>query len=176
MSRIPYLIDDKINLPSDLLHLIKQRRPNGKLFNLDRILAYSEPLIQGWQVFFSALRTQLSVPSDLRELVCLRVAQLNHASYEMEKHAPLALQEGITQAQIDALNEWPHSALFDEKIKSLLAYTEAMTLSIQVPDIVFQRLSAFFSEQETVEFTSLIAAYNMVSRFLEALQITSAGE
>jgi alkylhydroperoxidase family enzyme len=46
-----------------------------------------------------------------------------------------------------------------------------MTLDVRVPDEVFSRLKSQFSEQEVVEITATIAAYNCVSRFLVALDV-----
>lgn len=47
-----------------------------------------------------------------------------------------------------------------------------MTLSVSVPDEVFAKLKANFSEKEVVEITATIAAYNCVSRFLVALDVS----
>ena len=46
-----------------------------------------------------------------------------------------------------------------------------MTLDVQVPDNVFAGLKDQFSEQEVVEITATVAAYNCVSRFLVALDV-----
>jgi len=40
-----------------------------------------------------------------------------------------------------------------------------------VPDDVFARIRERFAEREVVELTATIAAYNCVSRFLEALRV-----
>jgi alkylhydroperoxidase family enzyme len=53
----------------------------------------------------------------------------------------------------------------------VLAYTDAMTLDVRVPDAVFAELKQHFSEQEVVEITATIAGYNCVSRFLVALDV-----
>jgi alkylhydroperoxidase family enzyme len=53
----------------------------------------------------------------------------------------------------------------------VLAYAKAMTLQVQVPEAVFTAVRTHFGDRELVELTATVAAYNMVSRFLEALQI-----
>ena len=107
----------------------------------------------------------------LRELVILRVAVLNRAPYEFDQHAPVALTEGLSQGQVDAVRDWQGSALFDARSRAVLAYTDAMTLNVQVPQALFDALRTHLSQREVVELTATVAAYNMVSRFLEALQI-----
>lgn len=52
-----------------------------------------------------------------------------------------------------------------------MAYTDAMTLEVSVPEDVFARLKGSFEDKEIVEITATIAAYNCVSRFLVALDV-----
>ena len=59
----------------------------------------------------------------------------------------------------------------DERHAAVLSYTDTMTLDISVPDKVFAELKKHFSEQEVVEITATVAAYNCVSRFLVALDV-----
>ena len=48
-----------------------------------------------------------------------------------------------------------------------------MTKNIQVPPEVFAAVKVQFSSRLLVELTATVGAYNMVSRFLEALEIHS---
>ena len=66
---------------------------------------------------------------------------------------------------------WRDTDAFDAKSRAVLAYTEAMTRDIRVPEPSFQALRDFLSEREVVELTATIAGYNLVSRFLEAMAI-----
>lgn len=60
----------------------------------------------------------------------------------------------------------------DAKHSAVLAYAEAMTLSIQVPEGVFQRLREVgFNDREIVDLTATVAAYNFVTRCVTALDI-----
>ena len=44
----------------------------------------------------------------------MRVAQLNGAPYEADQHAPIALKEGVTQAQLDALPTWHDADVYTD--------------------------------------------------------------
>jgi alkylhydroperoxidase family enzyme len=175
MPRLPYITDadPRANTPTALA--VRERR-KGKLLNLDRELLYSEPLAAAWNTFLGALRQRCSLDGHLRELAIVRVAIATRASYEYAQHVPEALACGVTQAQIDALQDWSHSKLFNDTEKAVLAYTDAMTLQVQVPDEIFNAVKHTLSEQALVELTATIGGYNMVARFLEALHITQAGE
>jgi alkylhydroperoxidase family enzyme len=107
-------------------------------------------------------------------MVIMRIAHLNRAPYEADQHAPIALREGMRPEQLEALAaETLPEAVFDARERAVLAYTDAMTRAVQVPDAVFEAVRPHFDATELVELTATIAAYNMVSRFLEALRIHS---
>ena len=170
MARIPYADLNR----ADIQPLVQQiEAERGSVIHLYQMLLQSPPVAQGWLDYLTAIRQKTSISSALREPIIMRVAILNRAPYEADQHAPIALAEGISQAQLDALERWQHSALFDEEQRAVLALTDAMTLQIQVPDAVFEPLRQFFDAQQIVELTATVAAYNMVSRFLEVLQIHS---
>lgn len=48
-----------------------------------------------------------------------------------------------------------------------------MTKEIRVPEELFAEVHKHFDAQELVELTATIAGYNLVSRFLEAMQLHS---
>ena len=53
-----------------------------------------------------------------------------------------------------------------------MLYADEMTRHVKVDDKTFQRLRTVgFNEQEVVEITATVASYNMVSRFLVALDV-----
>ena len=126
--------------------------------------------------FLGAIRTKTTLSTSVRETAICRVAVLNKAWFEWEHHAPLlrACPE-IKEEHIEVvLNAPPHEAsttVLDERHSAVLAYSDAMTLDVNVKDDVFERLKKSFSDREVVEITSTIAAYNCVSRFLVALDV-----
>ena len=149
------------------------RERGGKLLNLYRMLLHSPPIAEGWLAFLTAVRQRSSLPGRYRELAILRVAVLNGAGYEFAVHTPFALAEGIAPASIEALRSEapPPAAKLDDADLAVIAYTDAMTRAIRVPAQIFANLREHLAERQIVELTATVAAYNCVSRFLEALQI-----
>jgi AhpD family alkylhydroperoxidase len=153
-----------------LIGTIKAER-GGRLLDLYAVLLNSPPIAEGWLKLFTAIRQKSKLPGALRELAILRVALLNGAAYEYRAHVPFALKEGVAQERIDALEGWRESKLFSREERAVLAYTDAMTREIKVADEVFAAVRAVLDERETVELTTTIAGYNLVSRFLVAMQL-----
>jgi alkylhydroperoxidase family enzyme len=173
-ARIPPVPDAQLG-PIDVVTAIRKRRGGG-LLNLDRMLLNSPPFAVGWNTFLGAVRNALSLDARLRELAICAVAVLNRADYELLQHAPELLAVGGTQAQLDRLQDFDaalqDTALFNEAERAVLQLTLEMTRHVQVSDPCFARLQKALSNQQQVELVGVVAAYNMVSRFLEALQVT----
>lgn len=170
MARLDFVDASTVGIDAALVRAVEQRR-GGRLLNLDRQLLHSAPVARGWNSYLGEIRTGGVLDGALRELVILLVAVLNRAPYEFAQHAPVALAEGVPQAKISALADWRRDGQFSRKERDVLAYAEAMTLDVQVPNDVFGSARRHFNPREMVELTATVAAYNMVSRFLEALQI-----
>ena len=62
---------------------------------------------------------------------------------------------------------------FDEDERLAMRYSAAMTRGVRVPEALFAQVRARFSDTEIVELTGAIAAYNMVARFLVALEVAT---
>lgn len=170
MARLPYAEPADLPEHQDLVDQVIRER-GGRLLNLYKMLLNSPPIAAGWLHLLTAVRQQATLDALSRELSVTYVAVLNGAEYEYRAHIPQALRAGATQEQVDALATWRESGLFDEKQRAVLAYTESMTREIHVADAVFDALRPHFNHQQLVELTATIASYNMVSRFLEALQM-----
>jgi AhpD family alkylhydroperoxidase len=169
MARVANIEEQDHPELAPLIARIKAER--GKLLDLYKVLLHSPAVMEGWLGFFTAIRQKTKLNGRVRELAIMRVAILNGADYEYQAHLPFALKEGATREQIDALRAWPLSPLFDAAERAALAYTDAMTKQVQVPDELFAAVRAQFDSQDLVELTATIAGYNLVSRFLEAMQV-----
>ena len=168
MARLPYAnLDNPATAP--LVQRITAER--GSVLHLYQMLLHSPPLAEGWLAFLTAVRQKLDLPGDLRELVIMRVAHLNGAPYEASQHVPHALKEGVAQAQLDDLPQWTSSAHYTPRQRAVLTLCDAITRDIHFDEALLEPVRAELGERQTVELVATVAAYNMVSRFLEALQI-----
>jgi alkylhydroperoxidase family enzyme len=131
--------------------------------------------------FLGSIRSHTTLSASLSETAICRVAVLNKAWYEWDQHAPLLrAAPGVSAEDVDAVLNTPARAtdakMADERHSAVVAYTDAMTLDVAVPDEVFTRLRGSFEEREIVEITATVAAYNCVSRFLVALDVGEKNE
>jgi alkylhydroperoxidase family enzyme len=171
MARVSF-VDEKIHPElSELIAKLRGAR-GGRLLNIYRMMLHSPEAARCWFELNQAVRNRTEIDGPGRELAIVRVAILNGVDYILRAHGPTyALKEGITPSQVDALANWRESQLFSAPQRALLAYVDAMTRDIEVPDAVFAEIRNHYSERQTVELTLLIGAYNMLSRVLKALKV-----
>jgi alkylhydroperoxidase family enzyme len=175
MPRLPYLPQDTAE-PADIVASIRRRR-GGKLYNLDRMLLHSPGLAAGWNALFEAVRGErMSLSPRLRELAICLVAILNRADYELHHHAPLFLAAGGTRLQLDALRGWEDAdrlaQAFDSADLAIIQLAREITREVAVGESTFQAVrAALGDDRAVVEAVGTIAAYNMVSRVLVALDV-----
>ena len=143
----------------------------GRISDLYRVLLNSGPLAAGWEAMLTAVRNKSSVPADLRELMILRVAVVNRAPYEFDAHVPHAQKAGVSDAKIAAVRETVLGSVFTESEAMVLELADTMTRNIDVPEALMDRLKTKLDARGVVETVATVAAYNMVSRFLVALEI-----
>lgn len=171
--RIPIWTSEAAPRDAALLDAIRARR-GGRFINLDLALLWSEPLARGWNSLLGAVRREFAVSPRLKELAICTVARLTGADYEFAHHWPEYVKAGGEEALRARLDD-PISAAsnteFSDDERLAMRYAIAMTREVKVPEELFARLRGRFDATELVELTAAIAAYNMVARFLVALEV-----
>jgi alkylhydroperoxidase family enzyme len=165
--------------PEQIVGPIRSRR-GGNLLKMDRIMLHSAPFAAAWNVFFGAINNELVLDRKIREFIMCAIAALNHAGYEMLSHAPKFIAAGGTRDQLDALGDVEVAVqdekLFDPAERAILRLAVEMTRNIEVAPATFAAAQAAVgTERELVELIGVIAAYNMVSRFVVAIGLEDDG-
>jgi 4-carboxymuconolactone decarboxylase len=147
----------------------------GRPVNLYRTLANAPEMLRTWIDFAWSLRQNCRTPRPLRELMILRTAQLQDAPYEWQQHLVMARAAGVRESQLTELAMWRHSTAFDERERTALALTEAIVAG-RVDERTHAETARVFDREEHVELILTAAAYCMVARVLDALDVSTKGE
>jgi alkylhydroperoxidase family enzyme len=171
MARVSLIEEDRHPELADLIGRIRGAR-RGRLINVYKLLLHSPALAETWFAHNNAVRWKTELDGRLREMVIVRIGFVTNVAYIVRQHVPeLAVAEGLTLEECEALKDWQSFALFGERDRAVLAYGDAMTRDIQVPDAIFRQVAAFFSERQIIDLTLLIGTYNMHARVFQALEI-----
>lgn len=159
------------------LFLANQRRRYGQELEPARLWARTPRVFAALSLLYGALDRRTSpIEPALRSLLTVRVSQINWCAFCVDINSATGLKRGVSEAQLDALDEFEHSALFDARHKAALAYAEAMTRSGSgVDDALMARLKSYFDDDAVIELTALIAFQNMSSKFNAALAVAPQG-
>ena len=81
---------------------------------------------------------------------------------------------GVADEKLLAIPEYLNNPLFDIREQTALEYADAMTITgREVSDELFERVQRYFSDDEIVELTEVIAWENASAKFNRALRIPS---
>ena len=102
----------------------------------------------------------------LRELVRIRVSQLNGCAYCLDQHVRDALAAGEGERRLATLAAWRESVFFPARERAALALAERVTLIGQggVSDEVWADAASHFSEAELAQLLLAIVAINAWNR------------
>ena len=106
------------------------------------------------------------VEPELLELVRARASQLNGCAYCVDMHSRDARAAGETERRLYALPVWRETPFFTARERAALELTEAGTRLTDgpVPDDVFARAAAEFSDEELAGLIWTIAVINAWNR------------
>jgi len=150
----------------DVFEKMKQR---GTVLNVYRMMAWSPALAKVWAPFARGLRTELSVPRRLRELLIVQIACRHESRYEYGHHAHMALVEGVTQPQLASLPHWHDSNLFDADESLVLQLADDLTHASGATAATMKALLERFGEKHVMELLATGAFYCAVARIVNSL-------
>jgi alkylhydroperoxidase family enzyme len=171
MARVP-LIQEQDH--PELAQVMEKYRAGrrGRLINIYRMLLNSPALAESWFNHSNAVRWKTTLNGRLREIVIIRMGHLTKSQYVLRQHVPsLALADGLSLEECDALADWRASKFFSASERAALAYADTMTRDITVPDAVFAEVKRHFDARRIVELTVLVGSYNMNARVMQALEL-----
>lgn len=99
-------------------------------------------------------------------LVKTRASQINGCAYCLHMHSEEARKHGETEDRLLLLSAWEESAMYTERERAALAWTEALTWisETHAPDDVYNEARRVFSEDEMVSLSVAIAMINAWNR------------
>ena len=98
----------------------------------------------------------------LRELVRIRVSQLNGCAYCIDMHTKDARAIGESEQRIYALPAWRETPFYTSRERAALAFAETVTrlADTHVPDGAYHAVAAEFSQDEIGALVSLLVTIN----------------
>jgi AhpD family alkylhydroperoxidase len=104
---------------------------------------------------------------ELAGLVKIRASQINHCAFCLDLHGNEARKAGLSEQRIALTAAWEEAgAIYTERERAALELTEAVTVLTDgfVPDAVYRRAAAQFTEPELAQLIAVIVTINAWNR------------
>jgi AhpD family alkylhydroperoxidase len=142
---------------------------------VDRIQIYkvSPELYEAMMALSNAAAKDID--AELAELIKIRASQMNHCAFCLDMHTRDARKHGVGEQKLDVLAAWEEAGdLFTERERAALALTEAITDlgDGHVPDEVYARAAAVFTERELGQVIAMAVTINAWNRINVTIRLT----
>ena len=139
-------------------------------------LHYSQYAPETYQAML-ALEASLQLDNTLKDLVKIRVSQINGCIFCVDMHAKEAKLHGERELRLYHLPVWRESALFSAKERAALTWAEKLThlAGQHISDEDYADVRAHFDEAELVALTWVINAINIWNRMNAAFTTPAGG-
>ncbi|MDB5620659.1 carboxymuconolactone decarboxylase family protein [Tardiphaga sp.] len=110
---------------------------------------------------------QSGLPTELVDLVYLRVSQINNCAYCLDMHTRDLIKRGVKIEKIALLQAWDEGGrLFSQTERAALAWAESVTRVAEtgVPDSAYNAAREVFDEKQLVDLTIAISLMNSYNR------------
>ncbi len=108
----------------------------------------------------------------LRELGQTRVSWVMETQFGYSQHCKSLRGLGVSEARIEAIPHWQVATCYDEKERTVLAYADCLSAQGgRTPDVLFDKLKSFLSDEEILEFTYITTLYVMHAIMNRALRL-----
>jgi 4-carboxymuconolactone decarboxylase len=106
----------------------------------------------------------------MREVIVLRVANLQGSDYELAQHLPLGRAAGLTEQQLDALATGD-DADFSAEERAALDVVDELCTTHHLGDESFAKARAVFGDAVLTELLMIVSAYYGLALVLNAVDL-----
>lgn len=164
-------------LPPDLADIYERFAAGyGPFRNQVAVFAHVPAALRHLMSMLMELREAKTIPKRYLEIAIVVVSKLNECHYCVAHHKPFLTIEGLSSDAVDHLLD-PDNPELDAVDRLIVEYaTIAWETPQRIPDRLFDRLRAHFSEAQIVELTLRTTLCGFFNRFNDALQIEEEAE
>ena len=144
-------------------------RPNR---SCTRSLASAPDVMETLMPFLGAIMGESSLDLATKELVIVRVSQLNGCRYCLAAHRPAALDAGLPPEQVEAICESEPLESLPARERAIVSWVDQVVRDPSAAtDILVARTLAHVRHDQLIELTLLAGAITMLNQYCTALDI-----
>ena len=162
-----------IPLPDDhaVQEVIGESYDPLKALNVVKMFAGTDDMFGATIGLVKAVFAAQGIDPKLRQMIILRAAKVLNAPYEWQANVPMSLNNGLTQAEVDAAASDGAVEGIDADYVLVCRATDEMSIAATLTDPTLQSLRDRFGEVLARKFVLIIAWFNMLSLFLNGCRV-----
>ena len=170
MSRVRLLERDEA--PLTVRHLY---RDDGSASPLTRSLVNAPDVLETFMPFLAQVYAENSIDLATKELVIVRVSQLNACQYCLAAHRPVALDVGVPSDQVAAVCDEAPLAALPERERTLIEWVDRYVLDPgSIDDELTARVFDHVRDDQLIEIALVAGATQMLNHYCTAFAIPPA--
>lgn len=156
---------DPTDEPTEVRKVFEQlRSTRGRVPTMYRILAHHPEILTAHRAYFHAALDAGRLTRELKEKIAFRVAVVCGSTYSTASHRRYALQHGVSQDELKAIEQRDYS-LLDDRDRAALEFADEVVLArTSVSDSSFDALSDHYDTPEIVEISAVVGVMILASR------------
>ncbi len=169
MARLTPLRSDNPELRENFEHF---KHLLGYIPNNILILSRKPKLVKGMAALASAVWDPSNeVDNGLKRLVAYMASKTHGSKYSMAHSAEAAHRSGVSNARVEAVDDYRTSPLYTEAERTTLVFAvAAATQPNAVTDALFERMKLYWTESQIVEIAAVVAINGFLNRWNDTMQ------
>lgn len=164
MARLPFI--EPVDEPEELRPVFQQlRETRGRVPGMYRLLAHQPAILAAHRAYFHAALDTGVLSRGFKEKIAYKVARMRGSAYSSASHRRYAVNHGVSEAQIDAIDRSDYGGL-EAPERIALEFAEDMVQNGgAVSEAVLDTLKNHFSTAEIIEIVALVGIMELASSF-----------
>ena len=147
-------------------------RNDGSASPLTRSLANAPDMLETLMPFLGQIMGESSIDLATKELVIVRVSQLNGCRYCLAAHRPIALDAGVPEAVVEAVSDAAPLDALPERERAIVAWVDQVTLNARgITDELVARSLDHLRDDQLIELTVLAGTITMLNQYCTAFDV-----
>lgn len=168
MPIIPPVNDE--SAPDELIAIFRAAEQRSGSSNMMRTIAHSPQLLREFYRFYMAIWGGKSDPK-LKEKIRFRVAIAGQCRYRQCARTERVRQMGLTEEELMKVKSYDESDLQTAERPVLRLVDQMVENNLEERNAIYQKLRAYFTEEEIVELTLSIGFFLGIGRMNRFLDI-----
>lgn len=128
-------------------------------------------LAKAFLTFNNHVATNSTLTARERELIILRTGWLRKCEYEYIMHVILGLRAGLSQEEIDRVQQGPDAPGWSPEDADLVRVADEICADARISDNTWTRLSARYDQKQLMDMVFLVGCYEMVAMSVRSFAV-----